>query len=126
LHLYTAPPAQAAASAGPLAKATDSLVREDLGVQTVNGLDLIGTRETQTLGLTATESDRPLAIVKEFWYSKPLGLNVITRRNDPRSSAEVFMVTDIRRSEPDRSLFALPADARIVDLRSPAVSRTVP
>jgi hypothetical protein len=126
LHLYTAPPSQAAASAGPLAKATDSLVREDLGVQTVNGLDLIGTRETQTLGLTPTGSDRPLAIVKEFWYSKPLGLNVITRRNDPRSSAEVFTVTDIRRSEPDRSLFALPADARIVDLRSPAVSRTVP
>jgi hypothetical protein len=105
---------------------TNSLVREDLGVQTFNGLDLIGTRETQTLGLTATGSDRPLAVVKEFWYSKELGLNVITKRNDPRSSAEVFTVTDIHPTEPDRSLFVLPADARIVDLRSPAVSRAVP
>jgi hypothetical protein len=73
-----------------------------------------------------TGSNRPLAVVNEFWDSKQLGLNVITRRNDPRSSAEVFTVTDIHRSEPDRSLFALAADARIVDLRSPAVSRTVP
>jgi hypothetical protein len=125
LRVYTGPPSQPVA-AGPFAKATDSLVREDLGVQTVNGLDLIGTRETQPLGLTATGSDRPLAVVKEFWYSKALGMNVMTRRNDPRSSAEVFTVTDIHRSEPDRSLFALPADARIVDLRSQAVSRTGP
>lgn len=125
LHPYAGPSSQPVASAGPFAKVTDSLVREDLGVRTVDGLDLIGTRETQTLGLTAAGSDRPLAVVKEFWYSKQLDLNVITRRNDPRSSAEVFTVTDIHRSEPDRRLFALPADARIVELRSPAVSRTV-
>ena len=126
LHRYVGPPSQPVASAGAVAKVTNSLVREDLGVQTFNGLDLIGTRETQTLGLTATGSDRPLAVVKEFWYSKELGLNVITKRNDPRSSAEVFTVTDIHPTEPDRSLFVLPADARIVDLRSPAVSRAVP
>jgi hypothetical protein len=122
LRVYVGPPSQVAASAGSLGKATGSLEREDLGVQSINGLDLIGTRETQPLGLTATGSDRPLAIVKEFWYSKQLGLNVITRRTDPRTSAELFTVTDIQLSEPERGLFALPADARIVDLRAPAVS----
>ena len=80
--LYVAAVWQARRVCGPFAEGNDSLVRED--ARRWIGLDLIGTRETQTLGLTATGSDRPLAIVKEFWYSKPLGLNVITRRTDPR------------------------------------------
>jgi hypothetical protein len=126
LRIYVGPPSQAAASAGPWGRATGSLEREDLGVQSVNGLDLIGTRETQTLGLTAIGSDRPLAIVKEFWYSKQLALNIITRRTDPRTSAELFTVTDIQLSEPERGLFALPPDARIVDLRAPGASAPRP
>ena len=108
LRPYAAPPA----AVTPL-----RVVSENLGSQTLNGLELIGTRETQTLGLLATGSDHPLSVVKEFWYSRQLGLNVLTSRNDPRSGKEVFTVTDIRQGEPDAAFFALPADARIVDLR---------
>jgi hypothetical protein len=108
LRPYAAPPATAT---------PPRVVSENLGSQTLNGLELIGTRETQTLGLLTTGSDRPLSVVKEFWYSRQLGLNVLTTRNDPRSGKEVFTVTDIRQGEPDAALFALPADARIVDLR---------
>ena len=42
---------------------------------------------------------------------------MLTTRNDPRSGKEVFTVTDIRLGEPDASLFALPTNARVVDLR---------
>ena len=84
----------------------------------LNGLDLIGTRETQTMKPLVTGSDRPLVVVKEFWYSRQLGLNVLTTRNDPRSGKEVFTVTDIRQGEPDAALFAMPADFRVVDLRA--------
>jgi hypothetical protein len=83
----------------------------------LNGVDLIGTRETQTLSPLVTGSDHPLTVVKEFWFSRHLGLNVLTTRNDPRSGKEVFTVTDIRQGEPDAALFTLPPDARIVDLR---------
>jgi len=118
--------AQTWSSAAPARKTTESLVREDLGVRSVNGLELVGTRESQPLGLTATGSDRPLAVVKEFWYSKQLGLNVITRRDDPRSGIGAFTVTDIHLLEPDRGLFTLPANFKVVDLRASAVSRTLP
>ncbi len=91
---------------------------KSLGSRRLNGLDLIGTRETQTLNPLVTGSDRPLVVVKEFWYSRQLGLNVLTTRNDPRSGKEVFTVTDIRRGEPDAALFAMPADFRVVDLRA--------
>jgi hypothetical protein len=130
LRFYGGGPAAAAQTWGSAApsttKAAGSLVREELGFRSVNGLELVGTRESQPLALTATGSDRPLAVVKEFWYSKQLGLNVITRRDDPRSGIEVFTVTDIHLSEPDRGLFTLPADSKVVDLRASAVSRTLP
>ena len=78
---------------------------------------MIGTRETQTVAAAVTGTNRPLVVVKEFWYSPRLGINVLTDRTDPRSGKEVFTVTDIQLSEPDSSLFALPVSFRIVDLR---------
>jgi hypothetical protein len=101
-----------------------SLVRENLGTRTLNGLDLVGTRETQTISSAAAGSDRPLVVVKEFWYSQLLGLNVLTKRVDPRSGTELFTVTDIRQAEPDQRLFTMPTDARVVDLRPTAAPRS--
>jgi hypothetical protein len=103
-------------SGGPL-PAARGLVNESLGAQVLNGIELVGTRETQTLRWNSG-ADRPILVVKEFWYSKQLGLNVLTTRNDPRSGKEVFTVTGIRLGEPDPTLFALPPDARVVDLRA--------
>ena len=126
LRIYHPPAAVAETPAGLSAKGGDSLVREDLGIRTVNGLDLVGTRESQQLALIAAGTNRPLMIVKEFWYSRQLGLNVFTKRDDPRTGREVFTVTDIHPSEPDPGLFTLPTDARIVDYRTAAASRSVP
>jgi hypothetical protein len=120
LRPYAGPPATA--PTGPLAN-RPGFISENLGSQVLNGLDLIGTRETQTLNPLVGGFDRPITVVKEFWYSKQLGLNVLTTRNDPRSGKEVFTVTDIRQGEPDASLFALPAGFRVVDLRAVALAR---
>jgi hypothetical protein len=65
-----------------------------------------------------TGADRPLSVVKEFWYSPRLGVNLFTKRTDPRSGVEVFVVTDINPSEPDPGLFALPQGATITDRRT--------
>jgi hypothetical protein len=120
LRPYVGPPATA--SAGAVAN-RPGFVSENLGSQVLNGLDLIGTRETQTIGAPVAGSDHPIVVVKEFWYSRQLGLNVLTTRNDPRSGKEVFTVTDIHQGEPDASLFALPPDFRVVDLRAVALAR---
>jgi hypothetical protein len=113
LRKYAGPPTPPAGSPAN----RPGLASEKLGSQILNGLDLIGTRETQTISPRFAGSDRPIVVVKEFWYSPQLGLNVLTTRDDPRSGKEVFTVTDIRWGEPDPSLFALPANARVVDLR---------
>jgi len=97
------------------------LTREDLGTETVNGLELVGTREVLTI---AIGTDHPITVSKVFWYSPYLRLNVSTIRRDQRiRRVEKFTVTDINLSEPDPSLFVLPDRARIVDYRTPAASR---
>jgi hypothetical protein len=93
------------------------IVRQSLGTQHSNGLELVGTRETQTLPGTAIGATIPLVVVKEFWYAPSLGVNISTRRDDPRGGLQVFDVTDIVTVDPDPSLFVLPANAQIIDRR---------
>jgi hypothetical protein len=97
------------------------LTRQDLGNQTLDGFQVVGTREVLRLALN---TDRPLSVTKEFWYAPQLGLNLSTTRWDQRTRrAEVFAVTEINPAEPDPSLFMLPHDARLIDYRTPAGSR---
>jgi hypothetical protein len=39
----------------------------------------------------------------------------MTRHSDPRSGETTYRLTNIKRNEPDRSLFGVPADYTIVD-----------
>jgi len=95
-----------------------NLTREALGTQADSGFETIGTRETQTINGAAIGADRPLSVVKEFWYAPKLGVNLFTKRTDPRNGIEQFVVTDINPGEPDAALFALPKGAQIVDRRT--------
>jgi hypothetical protein len=117
LRFYTAPPSPILPATGTSANGKVSLVRDNLGTRNVEGLELIGTRETETLATTISGTEHPLVVVKEFWYSSRLGINVLTDRADPRSGKAVFRVNEIQLSEPPANLFALPASFRIVDLR---------
>jgi hypothetical protein len=123
LQFYRPAAATALPPAGPSSNGASSLKRESLGTQTVNGLELIGTREVLTVSPAAAGTDRPLSVTKEFWYSPRLGLNVSTTRSDPRNGLEVLTVTDINPSEPDSTLFVVPKDAHLIDRRTPAQRR---
>jgi hypothetical protein len=53
--------------------------------------------------------------VKEFWYSPQLGINVSTKRFDPRASAiQDFEVGNISLAEPDAKMFEPPVGFRMV------------
>jgi hypothetical protein len=106
---------------GPSPDGRSALTRQDLGIQALDGFEVVGTREVLRLAL---DTDRPLSVTKEFWYAPQLGLNLSTTRWDERMRrTEVFTVTEINPAEPDRSLFKLPNDARLIDYRTPAGSR---
>jgi hypothetical protein len=51
--------------------------------------------------------------VNESWYSKQLNRAVLSKRVDPRFGEQTTRLTNIRLSEPDSSLFQIPADYTI-------------
>src|SRR5277367_716512 len=63
--------------AGPIQGGKAFLTRELLGKDSVSGVEVVGTRETITYNAGAFGNDKATSVVKEFWYSPQLGINVI-------------------------------------------------
>jgi hypothetical protein len=100
----------------PLAKSTSPGVqKEDLGVESIEGIPVRHYRETQTVPVGDVGNDRELTIVSEFWYSKELRLNLKSTRTDPRSDEETIALSDISRAEPPLAMFEVPADYTVVE-----------
>lgn len=93
---------------------------ENLGTQTIAGLETIGTRETNLVETATIGNDAPILERREFWYSPQLGVNLVTKRQDPRfATQQNFDVTNIALGEPDGKLFEVPSGYKVIDLRKP-------
>lgn len=86
-----------------------STSREDLGQQTVEGVPATGTRLTDVIAAGSIGNELPITIVREEWRSPDLKVLVMTKHSDPRTGETVYRLTNISRSEPDASLFQVPA-----------------
>jgi len=84
--------------------------KESLGTQTIEGVTAEGTRSTITIPAGEIGNTLPIEIVDETWYSPELQIMVMTKHRDPRSGENTYRLTNINRSEPDRSLFEVPPD----------------
>ena len=91
----------------------EQVKHEDLGTQTIEGVSAEGKRETVTIPAGQIGNDRAIDIVSETWYSPELHTMVLRKHSDPRVGETVFRLTEIKRSEPDASLFQPPAGTRI-------------
>jgi hypothetical protein len=98
-----------------------SMTHEDLGRQTIEGINATGTRMTHTIAAGAIGNLQPIKVVSEQWFSPDLQLLVMTKHSDPRTGDTTYRLQGIVRGEPDRSLFVLPADytLRESDIRQP-------
>jgi hypothetical protein len=102
--------ARAKANPGP-----NKATYEDLGDSNMAGVPVKGTRTTHVIPAGSAGNDRDINIVEERWYSSDLKMNIMTKHSDPRSGETVFQVTNLTRSNPDPSLFQVPADYQIKD-----------
>ena len=89
--------------------------QEQLGAQTIEGVAAEGTRVTFTIAAGKIGNDRPIVTVNERWYSKELQTVVLSKNSDPRMGETTYRLTNIDRSEPDPSLFQVPADYTVED-----------
>lgn len=98
------------------------VTQENLGQQNVEGVSATGTRTITTFPAGAIGNLQPLKVVSEQWFSPDLQVLVMTKHIDPRSGETTYRLQNIVRAEPDRSLFAVPADYSLKpsDIRQPA------
>ena len=118
VYNFFTPPSEASLPVGPLPDGKRYLSRENLGSDTIEGLETIGTRETISTSPGAVGNDREVVSTKEFWYSPRLGVNLVVKRFDPLQGTQVFTVSNISLAEPDARLFAVPAQFKVADQRT--------
>jgi len=94
--------------AGPSSDGKSVLTRESLGDKTMDGLEVVGTRETRTISPGTFGNDKPVVVVKEIWYSPQLQFNLAVTRIDPRNGTQKLEVTDLKLGEPGPEWFAMP------------------
>lgn len=83
---------------------------ENLGTQSVNGVQATGTRTTETIAAGAIGNAQPIQVVREVWVSVDLKVPVMIKSSDPRFGSTVMQLTNITQSEPDASLFQIPSN----------------
>ena len=106
---------------------------DDLGTQNIEGVNCEGTRRTTTIPAGAIGNERPIEIVYERWYSKDLGMVVMSKHSDPRFGDQTYTLKNIVRAEPDPSLFTVPREFKFMNepgttswkVRSPEGEREV-
>ena len=114
---YHAPTSFTLMPAGSFDNGKRLLTRESLGSDVINGLDVVGTRETTSINAGVLGNNQPLISTREFWYSPDLQVNLSVTRKDPREGTQVIHVVDLSRSEPDPAMFQVPAGFVVVDSR---------
>ena len=98
-------------------KLTENKSREDLGKQFIGGLEAAGTRETTVVQPGVIGNDSELHIIREYWYSPQLSINLSSKLQDPRIGTQDFEQSGITLGEPDPRLFKVPPGSEVIDLR---------
>ena len=93
--------------------------QEDIGTQPLDGLTLTGIRKTHTIPSAMSTAGKDVVIVDEYWYSPDLSIYMIIKHNDPRTGEQIVAVSNVERHEPAASVFAVPANYKIIDENPP-------
>ena len=105
------------AKSGPLPGQRGFIAHEDLGTRMIEGFETIGSRDTTVVNAGVMGNDEPMKIVREFWHSAKLGINLLSILSDPRIGTQTFTLTDVEVTEPDPRFFELPESFQVIDSR---------
>jgi hypothetical protein len=102
-------------------KSDGDTTKSDLGTQTIEGVVAKGTKVTHTIPAGEIGNDLPIVITTETWFSPDLKVMVMSKSTDPRMGETTYKLTNISRTEPDPTLFQIPADYTIKDQPNNAI-----
>jgi hypothetical protein len=89
-------------------------VREDLGMQTFEGVQAKGTRITRTTAVGAIGNDRPLVKTTETWRALSFGIIVHEVTDDPQMGKRTKEMTQFSSREPYTASFQPPEGYEIL------------
>jgi hypothetical protein len=119
-HVFTAPaPGRAIREKIRMRMEPKDARKESLGKQNIEGVEAEGTRTVATIAAGEIGNERPIETITEKWYSPELKLYVMTRHMDPRFGETIYRLTNIKRGEPDASLFQVPSNYKIEEGHGP-------
>ncbi len=98
---------------GSLDNGKRTLTRESIGHDVIDGINVVGTRETLTIAANVVGNSQPVVVTREFWYSPDLQVNLTITRKDPREGTQTVRLSDVSRTEPDPALFKVPAGFQV-------------
>jgi hypothetical protein len=90
---------------------------EALGSQMIEGIAADGMRITYTIPAGSMGNERPIEVTYDRWRSKELEMDVLVKSVDPRSGVTTQQMTQISRGEPDATLFEIPSDYTVQELK---------
>jgi hypothetical protein len=96
---------------------------EDLGTDTILGVEARGHRTTNTIPAGTIGNDAPLTRTTETWTAIAPGLTGLQVRmvsNDPQTGKTDKELTSFEQSEPDAAVFQAPSGYEIVNREAPA------
>ena len=83
-------------------------VIEDLGVETIKGIEAHGRRVTMTIPAGQIGNDQPLVTTTETWRSPALGIEVRRTSDSPQSGKSTMELVSLDRSDPPITTFQPP------------------
>jgi len=90
--------------------------KEDLGHQTIEGMDAQGVRGTRPMPAIINGEATTATSITELWCSEELGaLLLLVRQTGTTQTKMEMQLTKIALGEPDPALFQIPLDYRIVE-----------
>jgi hypothetical protein len=93
---------------------------ENLGTQSIQGIEAHGRRYTTTIPAGAMGNDAPLVSISEIWTALAglNGLVLLDVRNDPRQRKTTRELTNLTQSDPDPATFQPPEGYELVTQES--------
>jgi len=104
---------QSRAGSPPADKEEGTATTESLGTKTIEGLQVTGARNVNTIPAGSIGNDKDIVVTRETWYSPELKLVIQSTQNDPRFGETTYLLTNIQRNEPDETLFQIPAGYKV-------------
>ena len=87
-----------------------------LGQKTLAGIQATGTKTEYTIPARQIGNEQPITVTSEKWVSEELGVTLSSTLHDPLIGDTQFHLSQIERTEPDPSLFAVPGGYTLNDV----------